>query len=246
MSRGSEREERGFLSRWSQRKQRSRDGTPPAEPLEEAPAAEALAASEDAAGDPERLTEEQIAPLPDPDSLQAGDDFKPFLQRGVPEILKRRALRRLWSVNPLFNLRDGLNEYDEDYTDAATVVANLKTLFQPGKGMPQPERWQKPEAPPEEAPEAGPPAAAEASGAEQTDGAPEGPEAEREPSQAMAAGAEASPGAGKEAEATGAESAGAGKPAPPPPGRLRRPAAQRRWHAFAVEEKESDDVQQKR
>lgn len=144
----------GFLSRWSRRKSRSRElpevedrEAPPGALPAAAEAGEGEEAGAATARDPDRLTEEQVAALPDPDSLGLGDDFKPFMRPGVPQALRRRALRRLWSVNPFFNVRDGLDDYDEDYTDAATVVPNLRTLFEPGKGMPQPERWRKPEAP---------------------------------------------------------------------------------------------------
>jgi len=73
--------------------------------------------------------------LPDPDTLTEQDDFKTFLNAAVPERLRRRALRRLWSVNPMLANLDGLVDYGEDYTDAATVVSNLQTVYQVGKGM---------------------------------------------------------------------------------------------------------------
>jgi hypothetical protein len=124
-----------FLSRWARRKQAVREAEEvPAEPAE---AATEPAAETDDARRP--LTEEEVAALPDPDTLGPGDDFKAFLRQGVPEDLKRRALRRLWRSNPVFGFLDGMNDYDLDYTDAATVVANLKTVFQVGKGVVLPE-----------------------------------------------------------------------------------------------------------
>ena len=53
----------------------------------------------------------------------------------VPEHLRRMALRRLWKVNPVLANVDGLVEYGEDFTDSATVVENLQTTYQVGKGM---------------------------------------------------------------------------------------------------------------
>jgi hypothetical protein len=53
----------------------------------------------------------------------------------VPERIRRRALRRLWLSNPVLANLDTLVEYGEDYTDAATVVENLSTAYQVGKGM---------------------------------------------------------------------------------------------------------------
>lgn len=73
--------------------------------------------------------------LPDPDTLCEKDDFSRFLSAAVPERLRRRALRRLWTLNPVLANLDGLCDYAEDYTDAATVVSDMQTLYQVGKGM---------------------------------------------------------------------------------------------------------------
>ncbi|MCI5097359.1 MAG: DUF3306 domain-containing protein [Rhodobacteraceae bacterium] len=73
--------------------------------------------------------------LPDPDTLEAGDDFKAFMTDAVPQRIKTRALRRLWLSNPALANIDGLVDYGEDFTDAATVVENLATAYQVGKGM---------------------------------------------------------------------------------------------------------------
>ncbi len=73
--------------------------------------------------------------LPDPDTLQAGDDVSGFMAKAVPDRLRRRALRRLWRLNPVLANVDGLVDYGEDYTDAACVIENLQTAYQVGKGM---------------------------------------------------------------------------------------------------------------
>lgn len=124
----------GPLARWSRRKRdgRARDGAggktaeraaaptaPPGDQTESRPATE---------GD-------IVERLPDIDSLDETSDFSAFLQEGVPEAIRRKALRRLWRLNPVFANLDGLNDYDEDFTDAATVVEGLKTLYKVGKGM---------------------------------------------------------------------------------------------------------------
>lgn len=75
--------------------------------------------------------------LRDPDEMGLGDDFSAFMQRAVPERLRRRALRRLWRSNPVLANLDGLVDFGEDYTDAATVVPDLKTSYQVGKGLMQ-------------------------------------------------------------------------------------------------------------
>ncbi|MEP1536266.1 MAG: DUF3306 domain-containing protein [Paracoccaceae bacterium] len=73
--------------------------------------------------------------LPDPSQMDAESDFKVFLQDTVPARLRTRALRQLWRVNPVLANLDGLIDYGEDYTDAATVIENLQTTYQVGKGM---------------------------------------------------------------------------------------------------------------
>jgi len=73
--------------------------------------------------------------LPDPETLSPGDDFAAFMARAVPERIRRRALRRLWTSNPALANLDGLLEYGEDYTDSATMVESLQTAYQVGRGM---------------------------------------------------------------------------------------------------------------
>ena len=42
----------------------------------------------------------------------------------MPEFLKRQAYKVLWRSNPFFNLRDGLDDYDEDFS-LAKLVGNV-------------------------------------------------------------------------------------------------------------------------
>ncbi len=73
--------------------------------------------------------------LPDPDTLEAGDDFQAFMAKAVPERLRRRALRRLWLSNPALANLDGMVDYGEDFTDSACVIEGMQTAYQVGKGM---------------------------------------------------------------------------------------------------------------
>ena len=73
--------------------------------------------------------------LPDPDTLNAGDNVSAFMDQLVPDRLRRRALRRFWRLNPVLANVDGLVDYGEDYTDSATVIENLQSAYQVGKGM---------------------------------------------------------------------------------------------------------------
>ncbi|MCE8507907.1 DUF3306 domain-containing protein [Ruegeria pomeroyi] len=73
--------------------------------------------------------------LPDPDLLQPGDDVSRFMSELVPDRLRRRALRRLWRLNPVLANVDGLVDYGEDFTDATRVIEGLQTAYQVGRGM---------------------------------------------------------------------------------------------------------------
>jgi hypothetical protein len=118
--------EEDFINRWSRRKaQARREAEPAVEPQAEIPVVEP-------ASPPEPLPE-----LPDPETLDATSDFRPFLADGVPAALKRQALRRLWRVNPVIGALDGLDDYyvTQDFTDAATVIPDLKTVYRVGKEL---------------------------------------------------------------------------------------------------------------
>lgn len=73
--------------------------------------------------------------LPDPDNLEPGQDIAGFMNKAVPERLRRRAMRQLWRLNPVLANLDGLNDYDGDFTNAATDAPGVKTAYQVGKGM---------------------------------------------------------------------------------------------------------------
>ena len=117
---------------WERRKEAVR--------AEEAAEDEAKIAAEEAEEQArlERMPDEEVLrelELPDPDSMAEGDDFSVFLKKTVPERIRLRALRRLWTTNPVLANLDGLIEYGEDFTDAATVIENLQTAYRVGEGM---------------------------------------------------------------------------------------------------------------
>ena len=117
---------------WSRRKAKVLE-----EQQEEMRAAALREAAERDAALEEKTDEEVLEELglPDPDGLQPGDDFSAFMAKAVPDRIRRRALRRLWLSNPALANLDGLLDYGEDFTDSATVVENLQTAYQVGKGM---------------------------------------------------------------------------------------------------------------
>lgn len=128
-----ERDDEPFLARWSRLK-RAGEAKEEALPTASPPPAQAPGPAE-ARGEVPQQADSDLRPpleLPDPDTLDASADFRVFLREGVPEELKIRALRRLWRVNPIISQVSPLVDYAEDYTDQATVVADLKSVFKDG------------------------------------------------------------------------------------------------------------------
>ncbi len=123
-----------FLARWSRRKQAAQHGpAPQAETGEEAepPAVDEAAggvAADSAAADPGEAGAHAEA-LPHPDTLAADSDFSAYLTGRVSSAFRRAAMRRLFS-QPEFNVKDGLDDYDEDYTQfrslGETVTAHMR------------------------------------------------------------------------------------------------------------------------
>jgi hypothetical protein len=125
-------QDRPFLSRWSQLKQRAEidadAGRPDTDP-EQAEGADAEAADEELAAN------QAAAEAIDIDGLNEDSDYSPFFKDGVPEDLKNVALRRLWRSNPVFANIDGLNDYDEDFTIPKTPIGAIKTAWKLGRGF---------------------------------------------------------------------------------------------------------------
>jgi hypothetical protein len=115
----------GFLSRWSRRKQgadadaKARDAARMAEQAPAAAPAAEPAAPDERLRDPETgevIDEELVARLPQLQDIAPGADLSAFMQRGVPEALRRQALRQLWLADPA--IRDFVSpalDYAYDY-----------------------------------------------------------------------------------------------------------------------------------
>ena len=141
-------DEESVFSRWSRRKravveeEKGRPGLDPgplAAPGEipgEVPgqARDALPIVEPQTEEEEAALLEQLG-LPRPESLGEGDDFAPFMQAGVPEFLRKRALRVLWRSNPVLANLDGLNDYDEDFNSPELTQKVLATGYLVGRGF---------------------------------------------------------------------------------------------------------------
>ena len=126
-------EDEKFISRWAKRKAESRAGTLVEDTDAQTAAAGAgnsqTAALAEGDADVEELPEDHPAAGIDIESLNADSDFSVFMHEKVPQAIRRRALRKLWFSDPVFSTLDGLNDYDEDFTDAATVVEGLKAAY---------------------------------------------------------------------------------------------------------------------
>ncbi len=131
-------DEQGFASRWSRLKREAKADAPESgvETEAEAGVAEPEAPVDDERPDdrPDEEVLEELG-LPDPDTLKPGDNFAAFMAKAVPARLRNRALRKLWVSDPVLANLDMLLDYGEDFTDAATVVDNLQTAYQVGKGF---------------------------------------------------------------------------------------------------------------
>lgn len=68
------------------------------------------------------------------EALSYESDYTQFMGEGVPEVIQRKALRKLWASNPILANVDGLNDYDDDFTDAALAVGVIKTAYKVGSG----------------------------------------------------------------------------------------------------------------
>jgi hypothetical protein len=107
-----------LLSRWSRRKQQTAVDTQKEDQFIELQQIE-LSNSEtnkilelDLKEQEVVLTDEDMPAL---ETLNQDSDFSGFMSSGVSDELRNLALRKLFQA-PSFNLRDGLDEYDEDYT----------------------------------------------------------------------------------------------------------------------------------
>lgn len=97
-----------------------------------ATAAEGAAADEDV----RELTAEEAAyveTLPPLDQLNPDSDFTGFMDKRVPDFLRRQALRKLWLSDPAFSLIDGMHEYGEDYSMMAQLAAGA-SAYRPNEG----------------------------------------------------------------------------------------------------------------
>jgi len=108
-------QDKGFLARWSQRKQQAK------RPDRDAPAADAdMPPGPAAEGDAE--PEFDLSSLPKLEDVTETTDITAFLRKGVPEHLRNAALRKSWALDPA--IRNYVNpalEYAYDWNTPGGV-----------------------------------------------------------------------------------------------------------------------------
>lgn len=118
----SSMQQESFLSRWSERKLNRSNGK---NEIESAPCEKESPPSSETR---EQGKKESTA-LPLIDSLDENSDYSAFISPDVSEELQRLALRKLFS-SYRFNVRDGLDDYDEDYRSfeslGKTITAEMR------------------------------------------------------------------------------------------------------------------------
>ncbi len=119
-------DKQSFFSRWSQRKAEQRETEFTTDEADDA--IEAADSTIDDVDENEEiiLTDED---MPDIESLDQNSDYGQFFSTGVSDELRDLALQKLFRL-PEFNLRDGLNDYDDDFSKmpalAEAVVSKLR------------------------------------------------------------------------------------------------------------------------
>jgi hypothetical protein len=105
----------GFLSRWSRRKQQAKTDLKDAS--NDNPAAQTIAEAKQQAN--VAIAEDEMpgdSDMPPIESLDEDSDYSGFMSPNVSDELRNLALRKLFRAGG-FNERDGLDDYDDDFTN---------------------------------------------------------------------------------------------------------------------------------
>lgn len=99
-----------FLARWSRRKQEAKrvESDTPVESGSTEPLAEGEVAAADAPDAVLQISEEELAALPSIEDMTSETDLTQFLRAGIPAVLRKAALRRMWALDPA--IRDYVGE----------------------------------------------------------------------------------------------------------------------------------------
>lgn len=102
--------EKSFVSRWSRLKHETRQGI---NKTSAETASVVIDLSDEDGKPPAKILTD--ADMPDIEAMTADSDYTDFLSPGVSEGLRKLALRKLFR-SEVFNICDGLDDYDDDYT----------------------------------------------------------------------------------------------------------------------------------
>lgn len=121
-----------FASRWSQRKLENSKADLD---LTDTDQAENLSAEEETEEQRlEKLNALTDEDMPDVETLNEDSDYSGFMSKNVSEALRKMALQKLFHGKS-YNITDGLDEYDGNYTsfdklDPNTITCDMKHLLQ--------------------------------------------------------------------------------------------------------------------
>lgn len=130
-------EKTGFASRWSKRKIATLKDSSGEKPIDDAVQSDPAAnegRSADTSTGAELLTVEDFDDV-DFEALDKSSDYTGFIKSNVPAAIQQKALRKLWQSDSVFEVLDGLNDYDEDFTGNGLAGKAIKTAYKVGRGF---------------------------------------------------------------------------------------------------------------
>jgi len=126
-------DDNGFTERWSKRKTAAREESLTQE-QKLASLGEQEVVDDVESPEAELLTEEDFADV-DFEALDKSSDYTRFIQANVPAAIQQKALRKLWNSDSVFEVLDGMNDYDEDFTNKGLAGKVIKTAYKVGRGF---------------------------------------------------------------------------------------------------------------
>ena len=133
------KENKNFFKRWSEKKSGlEKDVSDNDQKIKKKRKNQILESNVDIDKKYEKMSDKEILEklnLPDPNKVKKEEELDAFFKSSIPERLKRIAMRRLWRINPIISFADSeINDYADDFTDAATVIDDLQTSYVVGQG----------------------------------------------------------------------------------------------------------------
>ena len=134
--------EENFLSRWSKKKSKQKSEREISKiesaDFNNSQGDEVSKSSTSEVSENDKLNDDELLKkynLPNPEKIKKEKSLDVFFKDGVPDRLRQIALRKVWRLNPIIRFADAeINDYHEDFTDAATVIEGMETAYKVGKG----------------------------------------------------------------------------------------------------------------